>query len=131
MWLPIEVYKELIRELHKQSKLINLSLSRRIISPVRHEVWLSEDGKKGKHSKKQDCCLVSVPSDWGERASRTWRMQKETSNAARPKLHDSNTRHVDCVHCWGPEAKLGACTQQEPEAFLELTKDPKGGSSQG
>lgn len=44
---PMEVYKELIRELHKPSKLLNLSLSRSITSAVRHEVWLSEDGKKG------------------------------------------------------------------------------------
>ena len=44
---PIEVYKELIRELHKPSKLINWSLSRSVTSAVRHEVWLSEEGKKG------------------------------------------------------------------------------------
>ena len=44
---PIEVYKELIKELHKPSKLINLLLLRSVTSTVRHEVWLSEEGKKG------------------------------------------------------------------------------------
>ena len=46
--ISTQVHKiTLIRELHKPSKLVNLSLSRSITSAVRHEVWLSEDGKKG------------------------------------------------------------------------------------
>lgn len=55
--MPIEVCKELIRELHKQSKLINLSLSRASfpLSDMMHD--LSEDGKNLENSEEE----LSVP----------------------------------------------------------------------
>ena len=75
---PREVYRELIRQLHKQSKLINSSLSRSVTSPVRHEVWLWEDRKKG--NKEVGLLAVSFPcseggaaSELGELRRREWR----------------------------------------------------------
>ena len=64
---PREVYKELIRQFHRQSKLINSSLSRSVTSPVRHEVWLWEDRKKG--NKEAGLLAVSFPCSDGGAAS--------------------------------------------------------------